>query len=56
MSGKCHAAAALSPGKNPFTNRVGSWVGPTAGLEVLEKTKNILSLLAFEPWIVQHLA
>ena len=37
ISSHLHAPASLPPGKNPGTHRVGGWVGPTAGLDVLEE-------------------
>jgi hypothetical protein len=33
------AQAPVSPGKNPGTRWVGDWLGPRAGLNVLEKRK-----------------
>jgi len=33
MSGQLHAPAALLPGKISGTHWIGSWVGPSAGLE-----------------------
>jgi hypothetical protein len=34
-----HDPAALTPRKNSGTHRIRGWVGPRAGLEVLEKRK-----------------
>jgi hypothetical protein len=41
LSGQLHAQAALPPGKKPDTNWIGSWVGPRARLEAVEKIKII---------------
>jgi len=37
MSGLYHAFVALTPEKTPGTHCVGSWVGPTAGLDASEE-------------------
>ena len=37
VSGQLHAPAALPPGKNLITHWIGSWVGPSAGMDVKEK-------------------
>jgi hypothetical protein len=37
--GQLHALAALSTGKNPVTLRIGDWVGPGDGLDILDKGK-----------------
>jgi hypothetical protein len=34
-TGKLHALATLTLGKNPDTNTIGGWMGPRAGLYVL---------------------
>jgi hypothetical protein len=39
FSGQLHAPVALPPGTNPSTHRIGWWVGPSLGLDVLEKRK-----------------
>jgi len=39
MGGQRHAAAALLPGKRPGMHCVGSWVGPTAGLDGCKKSR-----------------
>jgi hypothetical protein len=40
LSGHLHAPAALPPGERvPSTHRIGGWVGPKAGLEVVAKRK-----------------
>jgi hypothetical protein len=50
MSGQLHTQAALSPREiAPDTHWLEGWVGPRAGLDVLEK-RTILMLLGFEPW------
>ena len=38
-----------SPAKNRHTNLIRGWVDPRAGLEALEKRKNMLQLLGLEP-------
>jgi hypothetical protein len=43
-SAKLHASVALHPGKKPDTHRIGSWVGPRAGLDVFGKQKHLLPL------------
>jgi hypothetical protein len=37
MSGYLHAPIALPPGKAPSAYKLGSWVGPKAGLDAVEK-------------------
>jgi len=37
MSGNFHVLAVLPPGKHPGSRRIGGWVGPTVGLDILEK-------------------
>jgi hypothetical protein len=37
VSSELHALAALPPGKNHGTHRIGGWIGPRAGLDTLEK-------------------
>ena len=37
ISSQLRAPASLPRGKDPGTQRVGGWVGPIAGLDVLEK-------------------
>ena len=39
VGGQRHTPAALSPGKRPGTHCVGDWVGPGAGLDVREKSR-----------------
>jgi hypothetical protein len=40
VSGQLHARAVLPPGERaPNTHWLGGWVGPRAGLDVVEKTK-----------------
>jgi hypothetical protein len=40
VSGQRHASAGFPLGKNsPGTNCIGGWVGPRAGLNVMEKRK-----------------
>jgi hypothetical protein len=48
-----HALAALPRKKDSGTHWTGGWRGPGTGLNVLKKKKN-LTLLEFEPRIVQH--
>jgi len=55
LCGKHHTLATLPMGKNPGAYWIGGWVGRRAGLHDLEKI-NFLSVLGFEPWIVQPLA
>jgi hypothetical protein len=38
VSGQLHAPAALAPGNHPATHQVVGWMGPRAGLDVLDKT------------------
>ena len=47
---------AVLPGRNPGTYWVGVCVNPKAGLDVFGENKNLLPLLAFEPWIFQPVA
>jgi hypothetical protein len=40
VSGQLHDQATLSPGKRvPGTHCIGGWLGPRAGLHILEKRK-----------------
>jgi hypothetical protein len=49
MSGQFHDPAALAPWEIAHgTHWIGRWVGPRAGLDVVEK-RNILLLPGFEP-------
>jgi hypothetical protein len=43
--GKCltPGTSRFTPGKEPNTNWIGGWVGPTADLDVLEKRKTSFS-------------
>jgi len=45
-------ALATFLGKNPVTRQIGDWMGPTAGVDILEK-RYLLLLLGFKPHIVQ---
>jgi hypothetical protein len=40
VSGQLHASAALPTGQDPYTQRIGRWVGPRADLEVMEKSRS----------------
>jgi hypothetical protein len=42
VSGRRHTPAALSSGNNPGTHWLGGWVGPRAGLDLLEKKKYVV--------------
>jgi hypothetical protein len=45
VSGQLHAPAALPPGERaPGTHSIGGWVGPTTGLDDVEKRKFLLPL------------
>ena len=55
MSGKFHAPVALPSKRNADPHGIGGWVGPSAGLDVLEM-KSFLPLPTFEPQIVQPVA
>jgi hypothetical protein len=46
-----HALATFL-GKNPGTHQIGGWMGPTAGVDILEK-RSLLLLMGFKPHIVQ---
>jgi hypothetical protein len=39
MSGQLHTFAALPPGKDSGTHRVGGWIGPRADVDVFERRK-----------------
>jgi hypothetical protein len=40
VSGQLHTPAALNPGEGvPGTHRIGTWVGPRASLDAVEKRK-----------------
>lgn len=39
LNGQLHAPSALPPGTSPSTHRIGCWVGPSLGLDVLENRK-----------------
>jgi hypothetical protein len=39
VSGQLHTPAALPPGKEPDTHRIGGWVGPRAILDAVVKRK-----------------
>ena len=49
VSGQLRAPAALYAGNNAGTYWVGGLVGTRAGLHILEKEKNLLSLQGLEP-------
>jgi len=51
MRVQVHAAALLPPGKNPGTHRIGSWVGPTEGMD--EFREKFLCMSEFEHRIIQ---
>ena len=55
-TGQLHAIVALPSGNNPGTHREGGFVGPTAGLDILEIWKIPYPLPGFEPLIVHLLA
>ena len=52
-SGWRHTPTALPPEMNPGTHWVRGWVSSRAGVEVLEKKKNLLVLRGLEPGTVQ---
>ena len=56
VSGQLDLQAALPTEKNAITHKIGGWVGPRAGLDVLEERKNLLPFPEFEPWVVHALA
>jgi len=39
MNGLLHTLAALEYGRNPGIHQIGLWVGPSTGLDILEKRK-----------------
>jgi len=42
VGGQHHASTALTPGKHPGTHATEGWVGPRAGVGVLQKRKKSL--------------
>jgi len=55
-SGQLRAAPALPAGKNRGIRRLRGWLGLSAGLGVMAKEKNLLSLPGFELQLVQPVA
>jgi hypothetical protein len=42
VSGRLHALAALPPGTQPpSTHCIGGWMGPTTGLDIMQKRKSL---------------
>jgi hypothetical protein len=56
VSGQLHTPATLPPGKIPWYNCVGGWVGPKADLDTVAKRKNSQPLPGLEPPIIQPIA
>jgi len=56
VSGQLRFQVALPTEKNVSTHKIGGWVSPRAGLDVLEERKNILPFPEFETWVVHALA
>jgi hypothetical protein len=59
LSGLFQTPVALTQGKNPDAHWIGAWMGPKAGLCVLEKPRIVpnifFSLLEFFPQVQQRL-
>ena len=55
-SGQIHATFTLPTGKIPSTFWICVLVGPIHDLDILEKDKNILTLLGYVPQIIQPVA
>jgi hypothetical protein len=53
LSGQLHALAAFTPVEiSTSSHLIESWMIPKAGLNILEKKKNLFSPLGIELWIV----
>jgi hypothetical protein len=55
VSGQLHAPATLLPGKEPpGTHWIGGWVGPRAGLDMVEKRKFSIWTKLLNPTFLLH--
>jgi len=50
-SGQLHAPTTLTSGRGSQSHYTGSWVGPTASLDTLDKRKS-LALPGIKPWFL----